>query len=148
MEIKVKTFQELSREELYGILQLRSEIFVVEQNCVYQDMDGKDDSAIHVLGYLGPELVAYTRIFGPGVYFNEASIGRVSVRIPYRGKKLGEEIMKKTIEVVQSRFNGQNIALSAQLYLKEFYDGMGFVAEGDIYDEDGIAHIRMVMHST
>jgi len=146
MELKIKTFRELEKQELYDLLQLRSEIFVVEQACLYQDMDGKDQNAIHVLGYIGEQLVAYSRLFGPGTYFTEASIGRVAVRVSHRGKGLGVQIMKRSVEAAEAAFHTRNIALSAQLYLKEFYEDLGFCAEGPEYEEDGIPHIRMVMH--
>ncbi len=145
MHVAIKTFRELTTEELYAILQLRSAIFVIEQQCIYQDMDGKDKKAIHVLGYAEEELVAYTRAFGPGVYFSEASIGRVAVRESHRGKGLGYQIMETTIEAIEAIFSTQKIALSAQSYLKEFYRDMGFIPEGPEYEEDGIPHIRMVM---
>ncbi len=145
MHVAIKTFRELTTEELYAILQLRSAIFVIEQQCIYQDMDGKDKKAIHVLGYAEEELVAYTRAFGPGDYFSEASIGRVAVRESHRGKGLGYQIMETTIEAIEAIFSTQKIALSAQSYLKEFYRDMGFIPEGPEYEEDGIPHIRMVM---
>ena len=108
-------------------------------------MDDKDHKALHVLGWSGSELVAYTRIFGPGDYYPQASIGRVAVRHSHRGKGLGLEMMKKSLEVVQTRFGNTEIALSAQSYLKDFYIDLGFVPEGSEYLEDGIPHIRMVM---
>ncbi len=145
MKVLVKTFQELSTAELYAVLQLRSAIFVVEQECIYQDIDGKDAKAIHVLGYLDEELIAYTRVFGPGDYFDQASIGRVAVRESHRGKGLGYQIMEASIEAVRAIFDTQQITLSAQLYLKDFYADMGFKPEGPEYKEDGIPHIRMEM---
>ena len=145
MEVAVKTFQQLTTEELYAVLQLRSAIFVVEQACIYQDMDGKDANAIHVLGFIDKKLIAYTRVFGPGDYFSDASIGRVAVCESHRGKGLGYQIMEASIEAVSAIFDTQHITLSAQLYLKDFYEEIGFKAEGPEYKEDGIPHIRMVM---
>ena len=145
MQVSIKTFRELTTEELYALLQLRSAIFVVEQQCIYQDIDEKDKKAIHVLGFINKQLVAYTRAFGPGDYFSEASIGRVAVRESYRGKGLGYQIMETTIKAIETIFNTRKIALSAQLYLKQFYMDMGFISEGPEYEEDGIPHIRMVM---
>ena len=144
MEVQVKTFGELDKEELYQALQLRAAIFVVEQECAYQDLDGKDHKALHVLGKENGELVAYTRIFGPGHYFDDASIGRVAVRRDFRGKGLGLEIMQASLEVAASRYPGASITLSAQQYLEAFYHDLGFRSIGETYLEDGIPHIRMV----
>ncbi|MGB5273797.1 MAG: GNAT family N-acetyltransferase [Flavobacteriaceae bacterium] len=144
IKIETKTFQELSTDELYSILQLRSAIFVVEQDCVYQDLDGKDALAIHVLGKKEGELVAYTRIFAPGAYFKEASIGRVAVKKQVRQFGYGREIMLASISAVQDYFQASKIHLSAQTYLTKFYQSLGFVAQGETYLEDDIPHIAMV----
>ena len=143
MEINVKTFDALRPDELYSLLQLRTEIFVLEQQCLYQDMDGKDKYALHVLGWIGTELVACTRVFAPGDYFNEASIGRVAVRFSHRGKGLGVAIMEASLKTIEARFGRCGISLSAQSYLKKFYLELGFNPEGAEYLEDGIPHIRM-----
>ncbi|MGB5371271.1 MAG: GNAT family N-acetyltransferase [Flavobacteriaceae bacterium] len=143
IKIETKTFQELSTDELYSILQLRSAIFVVEQDCVYQDLDGKDALAIHVLGKKEGELVAYTRIFAPGAYFKEASIGRVAVKKQERQFGYGREIMLASIKAVQDYFQESKIHLSAQTYLTQFYQSLGFVAHGETYLEDDIPHIAM-----
>lgn len=145
MEItfKIKRFNELSTFELYSLLQLRSEVFVVEQNCVYQDVDGKDDNAIHVLGYLDNELAAYSRLFDKGVYFEEASIGRVVVSPKLRDKKLGHDLMQVSIAAVNEHFKEHNITISAQEYLKKFYESHGFVQTSEMYLEDDIPHIQM-----
>lgn len=145
MQVVVKTFEELEIEELYKLLQLRSEIFVVEQHCVFLDMDGKDQSALHVMGWDGSELVSYARVFGPGDYFKEASIGRVAVREQFRGGGMGMRIMQESIKAVKHRFGPVDIALSAQKYLQQFYTDLGFLTEGMEYLEDGIPHIRMVL---
>ena len=144
MTIEVKSFRELSVRELYDALQLRSAVFVVEQACIYQDMDGKDINALHVLGSEGGTLLAYTRILAPGVYFKEASIGRVAVRTSARGKGLGKEIMKASILAAEQHFGKEGITLSAQSYLRKFYRELGFLEIGEEYLEDGIPHIRMV----
>lgn len=146
MQVEVKTFEQLGAEELYKLLQLRSEIFVVEQECVFLDLDDKDQAALHVLGWEGSVLAAYARIFGPGDYFKEASIGRVAVREGFRGTGLGIHIMKECIQAVKHRFGHVNIALSAQKYLQQFYTDLGFLTEGKEYLEDGIPHIRMVLY--
>lgn len=144
LEIKVKTFQELSINELYSLLQLRSEVFVVEQDCVYQDLDGKDQKALHVLGFKNNKIVAYTRIFKPGNYFNEASIGRVVVAKNERQFKYGYDIMKASITAIKTNFNQSKIKISAQVYLGKFYNNLGFKEIGEEYLEDGIPHIAMM----
>lgn len=144
LEIKLKTFDELSITELYSLLQLRSEVFVVEQDCVYQDIDGKDNRALHVLGFENEKLVAYTRCFAPGIYFQEAAIGRVVVRESARGKAYAHNILKASIEAVKRRFEVSTIKLSAQTYLTRFYEAHGFEQIGEGYLEDGIPHIAMV----
>lgn len=144
MEIRLKTFSELSLEELYNVLQLRSEVFVVEQDCVYQDIDGKDQKALHVLGFNKGELVAYTRCFAPGYYFEEASIGRVIVKENQRKYGFGHQILKTSIEVIKEKFKTDKIKLSAQQYLTKFYESHGFNQIGEGYLEDGIPHIAMV----
>ncbi len=144
MDITIKTFQELTLDELYSALQLRSEVFVVEQNCVYQDIDGKDKKALHVLGFKDKELVAYTRIFKPGDYFKEASIGRVLVKNNDRGIGLAYNIMKSSIEAIQEHYKKTKIKVSAQTYLREFYNNLRFKQVGEEYLEDGIPHIGMI----
>lgn len=144
LKIEVLSFEELNTQQLYDLLQLRSEVFVVEQDCVYQDIDGKDQKALHVLGYSNNELVAYTRIFKPGDYFNEASIGRVIVKDSYRQHKYGYDIMNASIEAVINNYKTSEIRISAQTYLKSFYNNLGFVEVGEEYLEDGIPHINML----
>lgn len=144
MEIEVKTFDELSTNELYEILQLRSEVFVVEQDCVYQDVDGKDDRALHILGMEDGKLVAYARCFQPGDYFDEASFGRVLVRENYRKLGYGHEITKASINAIKTKYKADKIKISAQTYLVIFYESHGFKPVGDRYLEDGIPHIAMV----
>lgn len=146
MKITVKAFDDLRLQELYELLRLRSEVFVVEQNCVYQDIDGKDQKALHVLGYEDQELVAYTRIFPPGTYFKEAAIGRVVVKDSSRKNKFGHEILKASIKAIEKHFSSRSIKLSAQTYLTKFYESHGFEQIGDGYLEDGIPHIAMVKH--
>ncbi|WP_136667168.1 GNAT family N-acetyltransferase [Flavobacterium sp. H122] len=142
-EFKIKRFKELSTEELYEILQLRSEVFVVEQNCVYQDMDGKDRKAIHILGYLENDLASYCRLFDAGDYFEASSIGRVVVSPKHRDKKLGHELIKTAIKTIQSVFNQTAITISAQQYLTKFYQSHGFVQTSEMYLEDDIPHVEM-----
>lgn len=144
LEIKVKTFEELTKQELYDALQLRSEVFVVEQDCVYQDIDGKDQKSIHILGFKNNKLIAYTRIFEPGDYFREASIGRVVVVKNERQFKYGYDIMEASILAIKKHYNQTLIKISAQCYLKQFYTNLGFKAIGEEYLEDDIPHIAML----
>ena len=145
LTIKTKTFEELTTEELYAILQLRTEVFVVEQDCVYQDLDFKDQKALHVLGFKNKIIVAYTRLFKPGDYFNEASIGRVVVVKKERQHKYGYDIMNASIEAIKNKFNETDIRISAQCYLKKFYTNVGFKEVGEEYLEDGIPHVNMII---
>ncbi len=144
MEIKIKTFSELSTEELYSMLRLRSEVFVLEQDCVYQDIDGKDQRAIHVLGMEDDLLVAYARCFKPGDYFEESAIGRVLVRENYRKMGYGHKITAAAIRGIQKEFGTDRIKISAQTYLVIFYESHGFKTVGDRYLEDGIPHVSMI----
>tara|TARA_B100002003_G_C14017565_1_gene490807 strand:- start:421 stop:858 length:438 start_codon:yes stop_codon:yes gene_type:complete len=144
MNISIKKFNELSLSELYQILQLRSEVFVVEQNCVYQDIDGKDDKALHIIGEVNGEIVAYTRCFDKGFYFEESAIGRVVVKDNQRKYGYGHQIMKASIKAIKDHFGTENIKLSAQQYLIKFYESHGFTSIGEGYLEDGIPHIAMV----
>ncbi len=127
LQIQVKDFKELTTQELYDLLQLRSEVFVVEQNCVYQDIDGKDQKALHILGYKNKQLVAYTRVFKPGDYFKEASIGRVIVKENERLNQYGYDIMKASIHHIENNLKLKNIKISAQTYLKRFYNTLEFI---------------------
>ena len=144
MEIEVKNFEELNTKELYALLQMRSEIFVVEQDCVYQDIDGKDERALHIMGWEDGILVAYSRCFQAGDYFDEASIGRVLVRENYRKLGYGHEITKASIQAIKANYKADKIKISAQVYLVIFYESHGFKSIGDRYLEDGIPHIAML----
>lgn len=141
---KTKPFNELSLQELYSVLKLRSVVFVVEQNCVYQDLDGKDEKALHLLGEYNNEIVAYARLFKSGDYFENASIGRVVIHPEARDKKFGHEMMRQAIAGIESNFNENKITISAQLYLQKFYESHGFVVQGETYLEDDIPHIEML----
>ena len=143
LDIEIKNFKELSIQELYTLLQLRSEVFVVEQDCVYQDLDGNDSKAIHVIGKKGDKIVAYTRVFAPGDYFPEASIGRVVVKKDQRQYGYGKMIMEASIKAIEEQLNTKTIRISAQTYLLKFYNSLGFQAEGKEYLEDGIPHVSM-----
>ncbi|WP_439128678.1 GNAT family N-acetyltransferase [Polaribacter sp.] len=143
MNFITKSFSELTTTELYQILQLRSEVFVVEQDCVYQDVDFKDQKAMHVFGIKNDKIVAYTRIFKPGDYFKNASIGRVVVQENQRKFGYGHQIMKVSIDAIKNFFKVDKITISAQKYLKKFYESHQFIQVGEEYLEDGIPHIRM-----
>ncbi|SFU27153.1 ElaA protein [Pustulibacterium marinum] len=144
MHIYVKTFSELTTQELYEILQLRSEVFVVEQDCVYQDIDGKDEKSWHIIGEKGGKIIAYTRVFKAGDYFENASIGRVVVKETERAFGYGHDILKASIDFITTTFQEHVIKISAQLYLKKFYEQHGFQQVGEGYLEDGIPHIGMI----
>ncbi len=138
-----KTFDQLSVHELYSILRLRSEVFVVEQNCVFQDMDNKDQIALHVIGTFDNKIVACTRLFQPNDYYDFASIGRVVIAEKYRDRKWGNLLMQYSINEIEKHFNTKQITIGAQLYLKKFYENQGFIQTNDVYLEDGIEHIEM-----
>ena len=142
---KHKPFNELSPFELYAILQLRNEVFVVEQNCVFQDADDKDQLAIHFMGWKEDKLVAYTRLFDKGLTYDKASIGRVVSSSTVRGSGIGKELMQESIQLLYSIWGKQPIKIGAQFYLKKFYESFGFQQTSDIYLEDGIEHIEMVL---
>lgn len=144
MKFEFKPFGELSIDELYEILQLRAEIFVVEQNCVYNDLDGLDKSAVHLLLKKDGEIVAYSRLLKPGTRFSEYSIGRVVVKQSERGTGLGIEMMNAAKTFILNEWNAKKIKISAQKYLRKFYEDLGFEIETDEYLEDGIPHFGMI----
>ncbi|PRZ26209.1 GNAT family N-acetyltransferase [Flavobacterium granuli] len=143
LQWKIKPFKELSVDELYDLLQLRSEIFVVEQNCVYLDLDGKDKLALHLFGEFEGKIVAHARLFKAGISFDNASIGRVVVDANYRDRKWGHDLMREAIAGVAHHFGESKITIGAQLYLKKFYESHGFVQTSEMYLEDDIPHIEM-----
>lgn len=140
-----KSFDELTKLELYTILGLRSEVFIIEQHCNYQDIDFKDLDSHHLMAWDDEKLAAYSRILPPGISFKEASIGRVLTAADYRGLGLGMELMQKSIEKVYLSYGKRPIKIGAQLYLKKFYEGLGFVKCSDEYLEDEIPHIKMLL---
>ncbi|HEU5164344.1 MAG TPA: GNAT family N-acetyltransferase [Chitinophagaceae bacterium] len=139
----IKKFNELTIDELYSVLQLRNEVFIIEQNCVYKDTDGKDQSAWHLMAIEDDKLVAYTRILPPGVSYRDPSIGRVVTSSSKRRSGLGRELMKRSIEACEKLFGKISITLGAQLYLQSFYESLGFFVVGEEYLDDGIPHITM-----
>ena len=144
LEWRLATFDRLAASELYALLQLRTEVFVMEQNCIFQDMDGTDDQAAHLLGTQEGQLVAYARLFPAGVKFAEASIGRVVTRASSRGQGLGHLLILRAIAAVQTLWGAQPIRIGAQARLKAYYSQHGFVDVGMPFIEDGIDHIEMV----
>ncbi|NJB86401.1 ElaA protein [Lewinella marina] len=143
---KCYAFDELDVHLLYAILALRQEVFVVEQTCWYQDADGKDQAALHVVGSRAGEVVAYTRLLPRGVSYPEyASIGRVITAPAVRGEGLGRPLMRESIRLLYERYGVQPIKIGAQAHLQDFYGSLGFVGVGGIYDEDGIPHRSMVL---
>jgi ElaA protein len=140
----LKPFESLTPVELYAILRLRSEVFVVEQNCIFLDMDNKDQFSFHVMGWLNNELIACTRLIAPGKVYEQMSIGRVVTSPAYRKLGAGRLLMKESIKKCYELFGEGSIKIGAQLYLKKFYESLGFIQTGDVYDEDGIDHIEMM----
>lgn len=139
-----KFFDQLSLRELYAILRLRNEVFVVEQQCPYQDADRKDFYSWHLMGYQEDNLIAYTRLIPKGISYEEASIGRVVTSPIVRRTGCGKMLMQKSIEQLYELFSPQPIHIGAQLYLKKFYESFGFKEIGAVYLEDGIEHIEMI----
>tara|TARA_B100000214_G_C23930160_1_gene610357 strand:- start:840 stop:1310 length:471 start_codon:yes stop_codon:yes gene_type:complete len=138
-----KTFEQLSKQELYQILHLRAEVFVVEQRCPYQDLDELDFDSIHVCGYLDKKLVAYSRLIKPGSKYSGASIGRVITKKFMRNSGAGKALMHKSINECRKQWKEESIFISAQERLKIFYQDLGFVINSESYIEDGIPHIEM-----
>jgi ElaA protein len=139
----VREFADLSVHELYELLKLRSEVFVVEQQCAFQDIDNKDQYCKHLFGRRGDALLAYSRIVPPGVSYEHASIGRIVVSQEGRGEKLGKELLEMSIRAVEDIHGKGTIRIGAQLYLKAFYESFGFIQSSEVYPEDGIDHIEM-----
>lgn len=141
-------FTELSLEQLYGVLQLRVDVFVVEQNCPYPELDGKDKDAHarHLLGINSQqEIVAYSRILAPNVSYPQASIGRVAVAKSARGQGVANQLMQRAIAIAKQRWPDDHIQIGAQDYLRHFYQQLGFVVNSEVYLEDGIPHLDMLL---
>ncbi len=141
---QVSTFDELSNRELYALLKLRQDVFLLEQECLYNDFDGLDADSLHMLCWRGEELAAYQRCLPPGLSYPQSAIGRIVVAPSARGTSLGRELVQRGIDFNLERWPGQDISINAQSYLERFYSGLGFEAVGDEYLEDGIPHIRML----
>ena len=144
MAFEFKHFNDLTNYELYEILQLRSEIFVVEQNCVYNDLDGLDNEAIHLFFRLNGKIIAYSRLLRPGTRFPDCSIGRVVVKQSERGKSIGIEMMNAAKDYILNEWGATRIKVSAQQYLQRFYENLGFEIVTEMYLEDGIPHFGML----
>jgi ElaA protein len=140
-----KSFDELTTKELYAILRLRSEVFVVEQNCVFLDMDNKDLRCHHLMGWEDDQLLGYSRVLGAGISYEESSIGRIVTSPAARGRGAGRDLLIQSIDTLYSLHGKRDIRIGAQYYLKKFYESFGFVQKGDIYLEDGIEHIEMLL---
>lgn len=141
---KIKPFSELCNEELYQILKIRQEVFIVEQTCYYLDADGYDQQAVHIWAEKEGEILAYSRVFEPGIKYKEASIGRVLTNPNYRKNNLGKILIRFSINAIEARFRTQSIRISAQDYLLRFYSEFGFQDTGKKYLEDDIPHTEMV----
>jgi len=146
MNWTLKSFDELTLSEFHNFIQLRLDIFVVEQDCPYLDLDGKDEIAYHLFATTDQgKTVAYTRLFAPGDYYDEAAIGRVVVHQDFRKDGLGFELMSRSIKQIESLFKTKMIRIGAQQYLKKFYESLGFKSTGHDYMEDGIPHTYMII---
>ena len=147
MEFLIEEFNALTAKQLFEIYKLRSEVFIVEQNCAYQDIDDMDASAKHVMLFDKDVLAAYARILPPGISYKEPAIGRVVVKKTFRGKDLGKLLMQQCIDQLQDTYTNSEIVISAQSYLLKFYSDLGFKAEGKEYLEDDIPHTKMRLNS-
>ena len=143
MNWQLKKFDELSVQELYAILQLRNEVFIIEQNCIYPDLDNKDQLSYHLMCWKEDKLIAYTRLLPPGITYQNPSVGRVVTAASVRRSGIGRELMIRSITHCEILFGKKSISLSAQLYLKKFYESLDFSPTSDVYLEDGIPHLEM-----
>ncbi|EOR93886.1 GCN5-related N-acetyltransferase [Arcticibacter svalbardensis MN12-7] len=142
-----KRFQDLSLEQLYQILHLRNEVFIVEQNCAFQDIDHIDQQCHHFMLYGDGKLIAYARIVPAGVVYEEASIGRIITHLSVRGTGVGIRMMDMILSDVEELLGAQPLRIGAQVWAQKFYEKFGFVKSSEIYDEDGIDHIKMIRKS-
>ena len=141
----ISQFDKLTPEQLYKILKLRQDVFIIEQNCIYSDLDGYDSKAIHMLFLDKNELAAYSRIFSPDIkYKNESSIGRIIVAKDYRKRTLGKELIRESISYCITNFSNRTIRIEAQAALEDYYSKLGFVSDSKIYSVDDIDHIQMI----
>ena len=138
-------FDSISKEELYDVLSLRQKVFIIEQDCFYEDLDYSDHDANHLLLYKDNKLIGYSRVFPPGIKYDAASIGRIVIDLEYRGKGYGKSITQESIQFLNSNFPESDITISAQYRLIDFYEDQGFKREGSVYLEDDIEHIKMTL---
>ena len=143
MEKVIKKFDELTLNELYDILKLRVDIFVVEQNCPYGELDNKDKESIHIFYRENGEITAYLRIIPKFLSYESVSMGRICVKQEFRSRKLGREIVKDAINYIENEMEEYIITIGAQEYLKDFYASLDFQPISEVYDEDGIKHLDM-----
>lgn len=141
---KIKTFDEFTVPELYAVLKARVDVFIIEQNCPYPDLDNYDQKAVHIWAEENGEVLAYCRIFDKGIKYDETSIGRVLTTEKARGKSLGKQLIQYAVEIIENRFHTSEIRISAQDYLLRFYGGFGFEDTGKKYLEDDIPHTEMI----
>ncbi|RNF38542.1 GNAT family N-acetyltransferase [Planococcus salinus] len=147
MSWKTYQFDELTTEELYDFLKLRVDVFVVEQNCPYPELDGLDQQAIHIAYGENGKTLAYARLVPAGVKYEAPSIGRVIVHPEARNRGLARRLLHQCIDFIQTHWKAEEIQLQGQVYLQQFYESVGFQTVSDIYEEDGIPHVDMKLHS-
>ena len=138
-------FDSISKEELYDVLSLRQKVFIIEQDCFYEDLDYSDQEANHLLLYKDDKLIGYSRVFPPGIKYDAASIGRIVTDLGFRGKGYGKDITQESIQFIKNNFPGSDISISAQYRLVDIYEDLGFEIEGSVYLEDDIDHIKMTL---
>ena len=144
-EVKVLSWKKVDKELLYSLLAARIEVFVIEQNCPYQEADGKDQNSTHVFVVnTNKEIMAYARIVHPGISYKEVSIGRVMTAQNHRDKGLGKELMNASLKAIEEQFGKVDVRISAQEYLLKFYQSLGFDQVSEVYLEDDIPHIEML----
>ncbi len=144
-----KSFEDLTAQELYDVLKLRQDVFIIEQDCIYEDMDGFDDISNHLLAYNSDQkLIAYLRLFEAGSKYRESSIGRIIVQNDFRNTGIGKELVRKGIQHCKVLSPNSDIKIEAQAHLLKFYSDLGFIQTSDIYPVDGIDHIEMILKST
>ncbi|ODN67252.1 GNAT family N-acetyltransferase [Methylophaga muralis] len=146
LEFKWSRLESLTALELYEIIKARESVFVVEQNCPYQETDDLDPHAWHLSALVNGELAAYARVVEPGIKNNQPSIGRVMTLKKFRGQNIGRALMEEAIKFTEQKYPENDIKISAQVYLQKFYESLGFYSFGEPYDEDGISHIDMIKH--
>jgi len=142
-----RSFDSISKDELYDVLSLRQRVFIIEQDCFYEDLDYSDQDANHLLLYQDNKLIGYSRVFPPGIKYYAASIGRIVTDLDYRGKGYGKSITHESIQFLKNNFPESDITISAQYRLVDFYENLGFETEGNVYLEDDIDHIKMTLKS-